>query len=510
MKGQATLEQFLLRRDGQEIAFAHRDEAVAADAFAGLVATLRASFADSGLRAGSCLLLVIPKSIRALAALYAALADGIVVVPVDVDSPMGRLGHILADAEPALAIVDAGLRTRVGGLLDALPLAAFEPLGDGIRLLPSDAAPRPSGELFAGAALDGELTAYIIYTSGSTGVPKGVCVPRAALASFLRAAVARVGYGADTVFLNFFPLHFDPVLMEVLVPWAVGGRVVILDRIRMVNDLVEALHEHEVTDLSATPNLISLLVGRFSSYARRPAPHLRTVWFGGESPNVAHLRAFQQISPQIRLYNGYGPTETVVACSLYEVPDLRELPADWEISIGTPMPGVEYRLVDEAGDDVEGGVVGELLVGGAQLMSGYHGVDPDDAAANGFVEREGRRFFRTGDLVALQDGRYLFVGRAGGLVKVDGYRIHPGEVERALSAVPGIGAAVAFVDERSGALQAVAEAHGVEREAVVRQLEEALPSYMVPRRIDLRSDLPRLSNGKLDLTRIRATAASGR
>ncbi len=514
-----SLERFLTRREDRLVAFRHRDRQMSAPEFAALVEELRAAYAELGLRPGDRVLIAMTKSIPAIAGIYAALATGVVFVPLDPDSPLPRLRHIVADADPGLVLVDAAMHERAGELLAGRTLAAFEDLGADVhRLAASSGQGAPSSAQNAASSAYGvppeeifrdrrnsSETAYTMYTSGSTGTPKGVCVPRSALASFLAAAVQRAGYSAETVFLNFFPLHFDPVLMEILVPWALGGQVVVMDRMRMVNDVVEQLHEAQVTDLSCPPNLISLLVGRFSSYPRRPSSTLRSIWFGGESPNVEHVRRFQEISPQVQLFNGYGPTETVIACSLYDVPDLREQGDDWEMSIGTPFRRVHFELIDD--DDreiVEDDVTGELLVGGAQLMSGYRGLDPDDLEANGFVERPSGRHYRTGDLVFRRDGRYFFVGRRGGLVKLRGYRIHPAEVERALTDVAGVSAAVVLLDARLDGLRAIVEGHGVDQALLLRELEASLPSYMVPERIDVLGELPRLSSGKLDLQRIRS------
>jgi amino acid adenylation domain-containing protein len=499
-----TLERVLVRTEDRLPAFRHRELELSADEVAGLVGAIREAYADAGLRRGDRVAVAATKSVRTIAAIYAALADGIVFVPVDPDSPLPRLGHILDDADAGMVVVDAPVHERAAAVLEGRPLASFEDLGEeAVRRLPASAPPRPAAELFAGDELDEELTAYLMYTSGSTGRPKGVQVPRGALASFLASAVQRAGYRADTVFLNFFPLHFDPVLMEILVPWAVGGQVVIFDRMRMVNDLVDALHDARVTDFSCTPNVISLLVGRFSTYARRPSEHLRTIWSGGESPNVEHVRRFQEISPGVQLFNGYGPTETVIACSLYDVPDLRTVGPDWQMSIGTPFAGADFVLVDDHGRDVEQeGVTGELLVGGRQVMSGYRGLDPDDPAAHGFVERPEGRYYRTGDLVLRHEGRYVFVGRLGGLVKVRGYRVHLAEVEGVLRALDGVSEAVVLYDEEVQALRAVVEGRGVDHARALRHLEERLPEYMVPDRVEVVAALPRLSNGKLDLQRI--------
>ncbi|MDN5913832.1 MAG: AMP-binding protein [Pseudonocardia sp.] len=479
-------------------------ETWSADEFTGLVLAIAEFFAARGLVAGDRLAVLLPKGIPALAALFAGLRTGVAVVPIDVSSPASRMAHLLADCAPGLVVTDDVHREQFAGAVAPHPVSTFG------ADLPLTAQPARAAGLLA-KPHSGEQPAYILYTSGTTGVPKGVVISRAALAAFLEAAIERAGYDDTTVFLSFFPMHFDPVLMEVLAPWGTGGRTVLFTRMTMVNDLVTVLAAHGVTDFSCTPNVVSMLSGRFSSYSAERVPTLRSVWFGGEVPRVHDIRAFQLRSPGVRLFNGYGPTECTVACSLFEVPDLRDDPAPGPLSIGTPMAGTEFALVSPEMTEVADGSAGELLVSGAQVMIGYWGVA--DAEANGMVRWRGNRWFRTGDLVHRAAGRYHFDGRRSRLIKIRGYRVHPDEVERALESVGSVREAVVVPDPSGTHLVAVVEVDtaqgaptGSELVACVGAL---VPSYMVPQRIIVEDRIPRTSGGKIDMAAVTARARTG-
>lgn len=501
-----SLERTMSRPDEASATFLRGDDGLDPARFAGLVCALAEVFAEAGARPGDRIALLASKSTMTVAALFAALRGGLIAVPVDVASPTRRVERILADCEPVLVVVDAEAVERHPAVVHgaAQIATAHVAVPDAVRLPePADVEVSAAGELFP-SGRDGREPAYLIYTSGTTGEPKGVCVSRDALDAFLRAAIERAEYDRSTVFLSFFPLHFDPVLMELLVPWAVGGELVLFGRMGMINDLVGALRTHGVTDFSCTPNVISMLVSRFSSYTAESQPTLRSVWFGGERPKPADIRTFQSRAPDVRLYNGYGPTECTVACSLGRVPEPTAGQEGDPPSIGTPMPGTEFRLVDGAGATIDADdVSGHLLIGGDQVMIGYWSTSAED---DPMVELDGRRYYPSGDLVHRTAGQYFFDDRLSGLLKIRGFRVHPAEVERALEQYETVAKAVVVASADGMSLEALVEADEsrLDVAALQRELHEAVPSYMVPRQIEVVERLPRTVSGKIDTAAVTA------
>jgi acyl-CoA synthetase (AMP-forming)/AMP-acid ligase II len=209
---------------------------------------------------------------------------------------------------------------------------------------------------------------------------------------------------------------------------------------------------------------------------------------------TAVFRSFAQIT-KARFFNFYGPTETNV-CLAHEWSAQEE---GSDVPIGSPVAGNSCQI--------DGGQLageGELLVAGPTLMTGYFG-DPDATAASFKVLDDGKRFFRTGDLVRLgADGLFRFLGRSSGIIKTYGYRVHPAEVEAALRELRGLRdcAVLATPDPLAGqVLHAWIVADDPKSDLAAeaqRHLQSRLPSYMVPAEFTLLPVLPYLPNGKLN------------
>lgn len=215
------LRQLLHRRQlaPDRPAFIHRERTCADTEFLQMVTNAVYLFRSLGLERGDRLIIASAKSISVIAVIFACLEEGVVFVPIDYSSPKERIHYIIGNSGAKAIFLDQVVMDRVGE-------ATFTSVKDlsVIRDIPMEPIVHEiSNAVSINTAPEGEDLAYLIYTSGSTGIPKGVAVQRTALASFLEAAAAKAGYSSDTRFLNFFPVHFDPVLMELLVPWVVGG-----------------------------------------------------------------------------------------------------------------------------------------------------------------------------------------------------------------------------------------------------------------------------------------------
>ncbi|MEU7876479.1 amino acid adenylation domain-containing protein, partial [Dactylosporangium sp. NPDC049140] len=383
----------------------------------------------------------------AVAALAVWQAGG-TYLPLDPDLPAERLSYILADSG-AEVVLDS-------------------PLGE---IQPVDAPPVPVSPLQA---------AYVIYTSGSTGRPKGVTVSHGNLASFLGAMADRPGLSADDVLLAVTTFGFDIAGLEMWLPLIRGARVVVADRdeVRAPRRLAELIDEHGVSVLQATPATWQMLVedGWAGSAGLR-------VLCGGEALPGSLAAALVQRAGSV--WNMYGPTETTVWSAVDEVT------AGAPVTLGSPIAGTRWFVLDASLREVPAGVVGELYIGGAGVARGYLG-RPELTAERFVADRDGARLYRTGDLARWRsDGRPEFLGRADFQVKVRGFRIELGEVEAAIRDQAGVSAAVVVAD---GA-RLVAYVVG---QCSVDGLRERLPDYMVPAVFVEMTALPLNANGKVD------------
>jgi acyl-CoA synthetase (AMP-forming)/AMP-acid ligase II len=312
----------------------------------------------------------------------------------------------------------------------------------------SDAAPQ------APPALDLESIACILYTSGTTGRPKGVMLSHRAILATVLPTAERTGLTSADSLLSSLPLFWVAGLVIRALPTLTTGCTLILMRTFTVPGAIALLRRHHPTAVHLRPPQVGQLLAHPEfdpaclDRVRRGGG--RVEWF---SPLLDETRA--------RLITGYGMTETagyVVALRWDDPPDVRRT------TLGLPLPGVELRI---AGAKDEGDV-GEILVRGPGLFSGYYKEPPETGLDAG-------GFFQTGDLGSMgADGFLRFVGRCKDLLRVKGINVSPLEVETVLQRHPGV-----------EAIYAVGLPEGAEEQEVVA-LVIAKPG-MQPSEEDLRS-----------------------
>ena len=434
--------------------------------------TIAAKLVSEGVTPGALVGLALGRSLWMVAAMLGVAKAGAAYLPLDPGFPPSRLALIAEDAKPALVLVDPDT-------IDALPE------GTAPLLVLAHDWPEVS---FTPAAIDPESLAYVLYTSGSTGKPKGVEIPHAALVNLLMAMQQAPGFQRGETLLAVTTLSFDIAELELWLPLVSGGTVVIASR-EMASDMAAliALIEHVRPHvLQATPATWRGLI----ESGWRGAPQLRVLCGGEKLPRALA----DQLLPRVReIWNMYGPTETTIWSTVAKVP------AEGPIPIGHPIANTQVRVLDEAGNDLPIGAVGELLIGGRGLAVGYRG--RPDLTAERFIDHQGERLYRTGDLGRWRaDGVLECLGRTDNEEKIRGFRVAIEEVEGALAKLPGVSAAAvkAWPDasgERAlaGYIVGPGDAH-VWREL----LSVALPDYMIPTKFVAMDALPLTPNGKVD------------
>ncbi|HEU5132811.1 MAG TPA: non-ribosomal peptide synthetase, partial [Pyrinomonadaceae bacterium] len=248
-----------------------------------------------------------------------------------------------------------------------------------------------------------------------------------------------------------------------------------------------------------TPAHVQLLATQLSE--QRAAQLTHALVIGGENLLAETVKWWREHSPQTRLFNEYGPTETVVGCCVHEVQP--ETETIGSIPIGKPIDNTRLYILDETGQVVPLGVAGELYIGGAGVGRGY--LHRPDLTAERFVPDaysglKGARLYRTGDLARYRaDGVIEYLGRIDEQVKVRGYRVEPGEIEAVLSAHENVSEAVVVAREESGEKRLVAYVVGKAETAELKHyLQERLPEYMIPSAWITLDQLPLARNGKVD------------
>jgi len=432
-------------------------------------------------------------------ALLAVLKSGAVYVPLDPQLPAERLEFLIADSGASVLLTEEALLGR----LPEAPRAVC------LDRLDRDAAAGP--ETPPAVELHPEALAYVFYTSGSTGAPKGVGVPHGPLARHVIEIVQRHGLGPGGRNLGIYAEGFDPSLEQMLGPLVSGGAfflragamwsaLELADRVERwgitAAMLPSAYWRQVVTDLAASGRTLG-------------SGTLRIVETGGEAMPLDVARRWPAVAPGALLLNSYGPTETVITPTLYEVTGEIQATPSGSVPIGWPLRGRSSWVVDRRGEPVPLGVAGELLLGGL-LARGYLGRPA--ATAEAFIPdldpraAPGARLYRTGDRVRrLADGALEFLGRLDRQVKVRGYRIEPGEVEAALTAEPAVREAAVVVQDAAGGRRLVAwlvrrdpRAEPPDLDLLRANLRRRLPEPMIPSAFGWIDALPLTPNGKVD------------
>ncbi len=267
--------------------------------------------------------------------------------------------------------------------------------------------------------------------------------------------------------------------------------------------------EHEFSLLKITPAHLDLLAQCLQPEEFATVAH--TLVIGGEALFCESVRAWREHAPATRLINEYGPTETVVGCCTYEIPQDAKL--DSTVPIGRPLPNTQIYLLDAQLQVVPFGVPGELYIGGVGLGRGYLN-RPDLTAerfvANPFSTEPGARLYKTGDLVRYvsADGTLEYLGRIDNQVKLRGYRIELAEIETVLRQHPQVAdCAVLLQEEKPGLPRLVSYVvvrtpSVLTAEILAEMVRQYLPAYMLPSAFVLLDALPLSSNGKVDRLRL--------
>ncbi len=456
---------------------------------------LAALLYKKGVAAGQRVGLFLPRSPDLIIAMLGTLKAGGAYVPMDASYPAERVRFMLQDSEAAVLITHSELFEQLPAMtVDTLLIDQWVPESRGDRV-----------EMNSPPAAASDL-AYVIYTSGSTGQPKGVMVEHSGLMNYLEYARRSYGVGAGTRSLFHTSIGFDATITSVHLPLICGGCVVIVPDETDVSGVARLLAARSGTHLlKITPVHLELLGSLLPEEAFAKVAALVV---GGEALKGPALRVWQRNAPNIRIFNEYGPTETVVGCCVFELgaQDFFE----GGVPIGQPIDNTQLYILDHRMNPVPQGAIGELYIAGAGVARGYLNRKELTAAhfiANPF-EPHASRLYKTGDLVrALPDGDLDYAGRRDQQIKLRGHRVELGEIEAQLASHPQIQQVAVAVHSRGGqgfdaqhlAAYFVPDQATSPSPASLREyLAARLPAYMLPNFFVQTSALPQTPNGKVD------------
>jgi acyl-CoA ligase (AMP-forming) (exosortase A-associated) len=352
--------------------------------------------------------------------------------------------------------------------------------------------------------------AAILYTSGSTGKPKGVMLSHANVMAGSTIVSTYLGITSKERILAVLPFSFDAGMNQLMTAFQQGGTIVLINFV-FAREVVQMLLKERITGLAGVPTLWSLLAQPSSTIQKQLLPDLRYITNTGGAMPQPVLKVLRQALPTTRIFLMYGLTEAFR--STYLPPEeLDRRPT----SMGKAIPDTEILVLNEHGQPCKPGEIGELVHRGPTVSLGYWNRPEDTARAlrlNPLLPPEMgdcEKVCYSGDLVKMdEDGFLYFIGRRDTMIKSSGFRISPTEIEEVLFQTGKLrGAAVIGIpDEVLGqvikAFVIAKDGTPIDTAALLAVCAEKMPRYMVPKFIEVLTELPRTSSGKVDYPALR-------
>lgn len=443
------------------------------------VARIAAALAERGFRAGDRLAILLPNGPEYIELIYACSWLGVIVVPLNTRLSAAEIDRVLADACPHGLVRHSSLPTPTFQspwqlVLDKDPLD----LQDG-------SAPEP--------VYNPDAVMALIYTSGTTGRPKGVVQTHANILANIDHVNYWIPFSEGAVYLHAAPLfHILDFPFMFGLP-AFGSCQVTIPKFSP-RAFCETVERERVTCSVLVPTMINLLI-QFPELKNYDLSSLKELAYGGSPVAPELIRRIRELFPDLKLLQGYGLSETGFLTGLKDQEHVEKK----LLSCGRTCPGIDMRVMDESGKEVEAGHPGELVVRGANVMRGYW----DNTKANALAFRDG--LFRTGDIGYRDaDGYFYILDRLKDMIVTGGENVYSGEVEAVIYEHPAVRevAVLGIPDSQWGeivmACVALKPGRTLTGDDLIVHCRRTLANYKVPRRIEFSDgELPKSGSGKI-------------
>jgi long-chain acyl-CoA synthetase len=467
-----------------------------------------------GVERGDRVAIQLENCVETVIAVYGVLKAGAAILMVNSSTKPQKLSYLLGNSRASALIVGGAAREAMAGFVLPPDVRAVVVVGPHAEQ-PSDratvpwtaVAEAPSPEPLGDRGIDLDLAA-LLYTSGSTGDPKGVMLTHRNITSATASIASYLQLTQDDIIFNVLPLSFGYGLTQLFPLVMVGGCLVIEKGIVYPHVTLTQMAAHRATGFAVVPTIATTLLNL--DLSKYDLSHLRYVTNAGAGMPTEVVRGMRRALPNVQLYLMYGQTECLRA--LYLDPAETDRRPD---SVGRGMPNQELAIIDESGAEVGPNVVGELVVRGSHVMTGYWERPEDTAHKLRPGKLEGERVLHTGDLFRRDDeGYYYFVARQDDIIKSRGEKVSPREVENVIYTLPEVlEAVVAGVpDARLGqavkAYVVLKPGAALDARDIRRHCAASLEDYMVPSAVEFLNELPKNERGKVAKRELVATSLS--
>ena len=424
---------------------------------------------------------------------FGIIYSGHCYAPLDGTQPEFRLASIAQSIKPDYIIADEKFYDMAAKIApDAKLLKAEE-------LMESAICEEKLQKVRSVASITDPL--YIIYTSGSTGVPKGVITSHESLMCYIDAYVEVMGIDDSDVLGNQSPLDYIAAIRDIYIPIKCKASMFIIPKqyFSLPAKLFDALNEEKITSVgwSVSALTIPATMGAFDYTTPK---YLKKICFSGSVMPGKVLAVWQKHVSDALYVNQYGPTEATASCTYYKVD--HQVKDDEKLPIGRPYRNYRVFLLDEEDKPVPVGSKGQICVGGPILALGYY--NAPELTAKSFIQNPSNNSYReliykTGDLGSYdEDGILHFHGRMDRQIKYMGHRVELGEIEVAALRVDNMHECCVIFNSEKDQIMLFYTGECTSKEIAV-ELRKTLPGFMVPRKVIGLDNMPRLSNGKIDM-----------
>lgn len=461
-----------------------------------------------GIRSGDCIGILADHGIEPVIIAWAILKTGAIAVYLNEYLQPEGLKEILLDCRPAMIFTNRYyLDRRLKHIPEsaAIDTVVIDEAFNGLlgASLPEKADLSTTTE----GSSDTDIAA-IVYTSGSLGRPKGVCLSHRGLLLVAQADSRHMNITAKDSYLMLVPLHYVHGLLQLLVHLLNGASVHLAGGFLFPQAVVRQMIVKRITGVSGVPFHMNALIDR-GGLLRAGLPDLRWLAVTGGKFSSERIRGIRRHHPGVEIFITYGQTECSPRITSLSPAKIDRKPE----SVGAPPPGIQVRVVDDAGKSLSPDEVGEVVVKGDNVMAGYWR-NPEDTAR--VIDGEG--WLHTGDLGWFDaEGDLFLVGRRQAMIKSAGERVFPEEIERVIAGHPAvadvavIGVPDSFYGQRIEADIQVVESHALD-EALQSDIRgyclSRIPFARAPKNYRLWRVLPRKANGKVDKQLLAGLAAT--
>jgi D-alanine--poly(phosphoribitol) ligase subunit 1 len=476
-----------------KLAFACSDGDISWNEFEKQVNEIIAEFRQIGLPQGHPVIIYGHKEKLFPIAITACFTYGVPYIPVDIIMPKDRLSKIqnISGSQVLVNCANAQIDLNVNVII-----------GDDLK------AKKKKDADYTKLSYNGNAgpLGYIMFTSGSTGEPKGVMVPMRCIKSFVKWFKKDYPASQSTVFMNQAPFSFDISLVEILGTLSHGATAVLNDTntIRNADLFIKRIEKYNCSFWNSTPSFAYLYLTS-PLFTADNLNSLETFLFMGEELTSKLVNRLRNAFPGSKIYNAYGPTEATIVTTLVEITPQIVEKYSTSLPIGYAKYDGEVLIENEEHKEEK---EGEIIIAGDHVAAGY--LNRDDLTQKCFMQHKSMWAYKTGDHGYKRDALIFFMGRKDDQVKLNGYRIEIGDINKHIEAIKPVIEAVTIPLKVGGQTKSIISFvrvnENISQDTLKKNLTSTLrtrvPEYMIPSDIIVMDNFPVNSNHKIDKLRL--------